>query len=420
MTDAIEIINQNSLPRRRNTHSQTTTCAQDGQKFFREIPSAHIPVYPVLSLDEIRPFSSQTEPSVFDNSHILQVTLARYAIYHALKDMNIQDGDEVLLPCFHCTAMVTPLIEAGAKPVFYKVDKNLNADLDDLSEKITPRTRAALCVNYFGFIQNREEFRRTCDAREILMIEDCAHSLYGAKDDVAVGSIGDYAVGSSYKFYGTNEGGVLIAKDGFRENHDLTSPSFKQAVKRIYNLIEKSLQYGRLGGFSGLFRIFEKLRPLPPLPPLGYKQDLWRENLDQTNIHTKLSGVSKFLQASCPAGWLVEKRRSNYLYLLEKLSATGITPLFPALPDGTVPYMLPIYIDNLEDIFPALEDAGLAMLRFGQFLWDDPAVQNCAVSQDYANNLLQLPCHQSLTKKELDWSIETLRKTINEFRHRVP
>jgi len=74
--------------------------------------------------------------------------------------------------------------------------------------------------------------------------------------------------------------------------------------------------------------------------------------------------------------------------------------------------MFPIWVDNLNSVFPQLEDAAIPMQRFGQFLdkkIDDSVCENSVL---FSRHLLQLPCHQDLWDSEIDWIIDTLKRTI--------
>ena len=79
----------------------------------------------------------------------------------------------------------------------------------------------------------------------------------------------------------------------------------------------------------------------------------------------------------------------------------GVRPLFPRLEPGIVPFMLPLWVDRLEEVFPALEDAAVPLQRYGQFLWAgvDETVDPVAIEMQH--HLVQLPCHQDLTAAEL-------------------
>ena len=77
-----------------------------------------------------------------------------------------------------------------------------------------------------------------------------------------------------------------------------------------------------------------------------------------------------------------------------------------------VPYMFPLWIDNLSAVFPKLEDRAVPMQRFGQFLWNGVDETGCPNSLAFSKHLIQLPCHQELRDDEVAWIIDTVSEVI--------
>ena len=86
------------------------------------------------------------------------------------------------------------------------------------------------------------------------------------------------------------------------------------------------------------------------------------------------------------------------------------------LPEGVVPYMFPLWVDDLSTVFPVLEDRAVPMQRFGQFLWPGVDENLCRTSVEFSKHLIQLPCHQDLREDELDWVLETVSSVIASSR----
>ncbi|HMZ11011.1 MAG TPA: DegT/DnrJ/EryC1/StrS aminotransferase family protein, partial [Plasticicumulans sp.] len=101
----------------------------------------------------------------------------------------------------------------------------------------------------------------------------------------------------------------------------------------------------------------------------------------------------------------------NYRRLAAALSGLpGCRPLRPELPDETVPYVLPLLVDAPAQVFPALKQARVPVLR-----WEDmpeAALTACPVANRYRSALLQLPCHQALRSHEIDWIAAQVRAAV--------
>jgi dTDP-4-amino-4,6-dideoxygalactose transaminase len=54
-----------------------------------------------------------------------------------------------------------------------------------------------------------------------------------------------------------------------------------------------------------------------------------------------------------------------------------------------------------------LKQAGLPIFR-----WDDMAVSDCAVATRYRSQLLHLPCHQSLSERQMDWMVSVVTQVL--------
>ena len=126
------------------------------------------------------------------------------------------------------------------------------------------------------------------------------------------------------------------------------------------------------------------------------------------------AGVPSDLATSC---WMVEhaahdqvmrRRRENYQHWLAGVQGLqGVQPLFPELPDGVVPYAFPLLTDAGGLVFHALKLAGIPIWR-----WEDVAKTECPVSLDFRLRLLQLPCHQDLSREEIDWMLRVLHGVV--------
>ena len=125
----------------------------------------------------------------------------RVAIALALRHLGIRPGEQVLLPAYHCTAMVEPVQWASAAPVFYRIHPDTSVDLEHLQRLLTPLTRAVIVVHYFGFPQQLSSLRAFCDTHRLALIEDCAHAFFGEEAGRPLGSCGDYAIASAMKFF---------------------------------------------------------------------------------------------------------------------------------------------------------------------------------------------------------------------------
>jgi perosamine synthetase len=189
-----------------------------------------IPLAPILSASSFRRAHGKHVAqvrTVLDAGQYRLVTSGRVAIALALRELDVQAGQRVLVPAYHSASMVPPVLWRGAEPVFYRVHADAAVDLADLADKIDPSVRAVMVTHYFGFPQDMAPMRALCDARGIALIEDCAHCFIGERDGRPVGAWGDYAIASSMKFLPVYEGGALVSA-----RHSLDKVTLHSAGRR--------------------------------------------------------------------------------------------------------------------------------------------------------------------------------------------
>jgi perosamine synthetase len=102
-----------------------------------------------------------------------------YAILKALSEVEgLKSGDEVISQAFTCNAVPNPVLWADLKPVYVDCNKDdFNINVDDLENKITTKTRVVVVQHTFGLPADMDRIRAVCSAHNLILIEDCAHSL---------------------------------------------------------------------------------------------------------------------------------------------------------------------------------------------------------------------------------------------------
>jgi dTDP-4-amino-4,6-dideoxygalactose transaminase len=130
--------------------------------------------------------------------------------------LDIQPGDEVVVPSFTFTSTANAWVLRGAVPIFADIRPDtLNLDERRLEALITAKTRAIVPVHYAGVGCEMEAIGEIAHARGIAVVEDNAHGLFGKYRGRSLGSFGAMA---SLSFHETKniscgEGGALLVND---------------------------------------------------------------------------------------------------------------------------------------------------------------------------------------------------------------
>ena len=161
-------------------------------------------------------FEKKFEKKFLGKHRAVSVGSGTDALHLAYLLANIKKNDEVLVPVFTCTATNIPLLYIGAKIVFIDIDiSTMNISLEDLKKKISPRTKAIVCVDYGGFPNNYQELNKICKKNNIQLIADAAHSLGSKFGQKNIGQLADFTIFSfqAIKTLTTGDGGMLAIKD---------------------------------------------------------------------------------------------------------------------------------------------------------------------------------------------------------------
>lgn len=127
--------------------------------------------------------------------------------------LELQPGDEVILPSYAFVSIANAFLIHGAKLKFAdsKID-HPNIDPDSIERLITEKTKAIVIIHYAGMVVDIERIKNICAKHKIILIEDAAHAIGVKHKDKYLGSYGDLAVISFHesKNITCGEGGCLI------------------------------------------------------------------------------------------------------------------------------------------------------------------------------------------------------------------
>jgi perosamine synthetase len=148
--------------------------------------------------------------------HAIAVSSGTAALHLALATLDIQPGDEVIMPTFTMIACANVAKYLGAKPVL--VDSEIstwNIDPSKIEEKITSKTKAIMVVHIYGHPADMDPIMKIAKKYGLYVIEDVAEAHGAEYKGRKVGSIGDIGCFSFYanKIITTGEGGMITTND---------------------------------------------------------------------------------------------------------------------------------------------------------------------------------------------------------------
>lgn len=148
--------------------------------------------------------------------HAVACSSGTAGLHCCLHALGIGPGDEVITSSFSFVASANVIVYTGATPVFAEVDPlTFNMDPAAVEAAITPRTRAILVVDIFGYPADVPALIAIAERHGLAIVEDACQSIDG---DFNGKKLGTYGHPSVYGFYAnkqltTAEGGVILTDD---------------------------------------------------------------------------------------------------------------------------------------------------------------------------------------------------------------
>ena len=179
----------------------------------------------------------------FDAKRILLTTSGTSSLELAALSLNIQKGDEIIMPSYTFVSTANAFVLRGAKPVFVDIRSDtLNIDETKIKEKITSRTKAIVPVHYAGVGCEMDEIMRIAKEHDIFVIEDAAQAVNASYKERFLGTIGDLGCYSFHdtKNYVCGEGGaIVINKEDLTERIEIIREKGTDRSKFLRGEVDK-------------------------------------------------------------------------------------------------------------------------------------------------------------------------------------
>lgn len=330
----------------------------------------------------------------------------RTALFQGLTCIFEPNRTDILVPAYNCGIELETIIRCGYRPVFYRINKNCNIDLNHLSGLINHRTLGVLVTYFNGFPQEIEKIKEICDRYDnLLIIEDCAHVLKTSIKGEKLGTFGDIAVFSPRKYLPMPNGGLLILNnEKIDKKPNIVNISMNEIIKEVLYLLKSFIKI-KLLRYS-----------------MHYYVDQKRENVIgdgyvvhdfyEANYQTSMSPISDFVMRRCDIDRVVDIRKKNYRRLHESIQEIqGINSLQGPLPDSVCPWH---YLAELLDpyaLYRYLMEKGIKTILFWSYFHAKYPFGMFPESEYLKKHVIALPIHQDLS----DVHMNIIIKNIKEF-----
>lgn len=338
--------------------------------------------------------------------------LGRNAVFRAIHRLGLA-GAEVIAPAYHHGVEISALLAAGARVRFARVDSAMRLDLEDVAAQIRPETAAIYVIHYAGFPQPMKPIVDLARERGLLVIEDCALSLFSRDGSIPLGSLGDAAIFCFYKTVPVTHGGALLLP-AWPQHPRLPKtrpPPLLSTLSRLTGalLFSMELELGvparaaRNAAKSLTQQLRRRANELDV--PVG------TQHFDLAAADLGMSLVAEQVLRAANDQEIVRRRRLHWSYLHEKLGELGRSP-WENLPAGTCPLFYALRVEDKDRALAMLRARGIAAVDFWRF--GHPSVERERFPEVEAlrRQIVELPCHQDLNPDQLDRLILAAREVV--------
>src|SRR5688572_4791588 len=323
----------------------------------------------------------------------LLTTSCTHALEMSAILLDLQPGDEVIIPDFTFVSTVNAFVLRGARPVFLDIRPDtLNLDESKVEAAITPKTRAIVPVHYASVGCEMDAIMEIAALYHVAVIEDNAHGLFGKYKGKFLGTFGSMASQSFHetKNFTSGEGGALLINDPalveraeiIREKGTNRSRFFRGQVDK-YTWVDIGSSYlpsDLLAAF--LFAQFEQREKIQ----LHRKQvwEMYHAGLkDWANTHDiQLPHIPVHCEQSYHMFYMLLPNLELRQKLITYLRECGVYSVF---------HYLPLHLSEMGQ-------------GFGGKIGD------CPVTERVSDQLVRLPFHNALTSAEQEQVIDLLQQ----------
>ena len=166
------------------------------------------------------------------------------AMILALRALNFEKNDEIIVPSNTYIATILAIIHNGLKPILVEPElATYNIDPSKIEEKISKRTRAILLVHLYGKICRMDSIMSIVKKHDLKLIEDCAQSHGAMFKNQKAGSFGDFG---AFSFYPTKNLGALADAGAITSNNQ----QYHQTITALRNYGSEKKYYNKMVGFN--------------------------------------------------------------------------------------------------------------------------------------------------------------------------
>ncbi|MBL7159182.1 DegT/DnrJ/EryC1/StrS family aminotransferase [Candidatus Microgenomates bacterium] len=364
--------------------------------------------------------------------HATSFNSGRTAQLAILKSLRLGKGDQVLLQAFTCVVVPNSVLWIGAKPVYVDIEKNtFNINPNNLKKKINSSSRAIIVQHTFGQPAEMEKILKIAKKNNLIVIEDCAHSLGAKYKGQLTGTFGK----ASFFSFGRDKvissvfGGMAVTNDdvlgeglkSFQKN--LQSPSYFWIFQQLLHPLIFNLLVLPFYNFFGVGKIILFLLQKANL--LSFPVEKKERLAKKPSIHPAKLPHALVILAYHQFKKLdrFNKKRleiaDHYQQELKKLPIS-----LPKIDDGSIVFRYPIKTKKALKLYQFAKKRGVLLGNWYANVIDPKGVNfdkigyekgTCSTAEQVAKQVINLPTHPRMREKDVFRVIEIIKEYFRKI-----
>lgn len=259
-----------------------------------------------------------------DTRFALTVSNGTTGLHLALVALDLQPGDEVIIPDITFVATANAVAYIGATPVLADVDPDtLCVDAASVRSLVTARTKAIIAVHLYGHPADMDALQEIADEHGLAIIEDAAEAHGAEYKGRRVGGLGRVGVFSFYgnKVVTTGEGGMLTTNDEALYNRARRLRDHAMSPTRRYWHDERGFNY-RMTNLQAALGVAQ-MEQIDDFIQKRCDVMAWYESVIEVGPDVRLNRVknwakSVYWMVCLEVDWLTEETRTSFMQALKE------------------------------------------------------------------------------------------------------
>src|SRR3989339_27560 len=317
--------------------------------------------------------------------YAIAVNSGTSALHLAVKALGLTEGDEVITTRLSFIASTSCLMMERVTPVFSDVDSETgNLDPTKIEAKITPKTKAILTVDYFGYPCDMDKIMEIAKKHNLYVIEDSCEAIGSEYKGERVGKKANIATFAFFpnKQITTGEGGMIVTSD-----------------EKIAKLC-KSLRHHGSADYG--WAIHERI---------GY--NYWINELSCALGCAQMQRIDEILSKR-------EKIANEYIQKLKGIKGIRLPPKFPDIKISWYIFFIQVDQKIRDNLIKYLEGKGISSRAYFPCIHTHPVFKEkfgfpggeFPNAEKFSKRTIALPFYSNLKEEEIDYIVENLKEGL--------